>query len=242
MAVSAKRAAKKIVKDVFKQLGIGVVNYQRLRELEDKSRVTDYLGLLMEVPASVRDQLVAVTPRARSQFGQDLFVLSELGLKRDGFFVEFGATDGFQGSNTFLLEKEFGWKGILAEPARGWHKALKENRSCHIETRCVWTESNSTVRFKEADIRSVSTIDAYTSSDLHEQSREKGRCYDVPTISLQDLLDKYNAPKLIDYLSIDTEGSEFDILKTLDFDRYAFRVITCEHNYAPLREEVFALL
>ena len=59
---------------------------------------------------------------------------------------------------------------------------------------------------------------------------------------MNDLLDKYNAPNHINYLSIDTEGSEFKILSSLDWDKYSFDVITCEHNYSPQREEIFELL
>ena len=57
-----------------------------------------------------------------------------------------------------------------------------------------------------------------------------------------DLLEKYNAPKTIDYLSIDTEGSEYEILSVFDFDAFDIRVITCEHNYTPMREQLFELL
>ena len=53
-----------------------------------------------------------------AQIQQDLFILCELNFKRNGFFVEFGATDGIKLSNTYLLEKEFGWTGVLVEPAR----------------------------------------------------------------------------------------------------------------------------
>ena len=53
---------------------------------------------------------------------------------------------------------------------------------------------------------------------------------------------KYNAPKNIDYLSIDTEGSEYEILKTFDFDKYNSKVITCEHNYTPARNKIYSLL
>ena len=58
----------------------------------------------------------------------------------------------------------------------------------------------------------------------------------VETISLNDLLKKFNAPKYIDYLSIDTEGSEFEILSSLDFSKY-ISVITCEHNYSSKRKK-----
>ena len=87
------------------------------------------------------------------------------------------------------------------------------NRSCIIETDCVWHESNSVLTFNEADLGEYSTIDAYAASDLHSQNRVAGKRYDVKTISLEDLLEKHGAPREIDYLSIDTEGSEYDILK-----------------------------
>ena len=66
--------------------------------------------------------------------------------------------------------------------------------------------------------------------------------YGVPTISLGDLLAEHNAPDQIDYLSVDTEGSEFYILSALDFSKYQFKVITVEHNYTDTREKVYELL
>ena len=79
--------------------------------------------------------------RSRSQIRQDVFVLSELRFKKNGFFVDFGASDGISASNTYLLEKEYGWTGILSEPAKCWHKDLHNNRTSAIEKRCVWSES-----------------------------------------------------------------------------------------------------
>ena len=86
---------------------------------------------------------------SKSQIHQDLFVLSELGFKKNGFFVEFGATDGIDLSNSHLLETKFDWSGILAEPAKIWHSALHENRSASIETECVWKETGETLIFNE---------------------------------------------------------------------------------------------
>ncbi len=62
----------------------------------------------------------------RSQLGQDIFALAANKFKRGGYFVEFGATNGIDLSNTYALEKEYGWKGILSEPATVWHEDLKK--------------------------------------------------------------------------------------------------------------------
>ena len=180
--------------------------------------------------------------KSKSQIEQDLFVLHELDNKRNGYFVEFGATNGLDLSNTHLLEKEFGWTGILAEPAHIWHNDLLKNRSCHISFDCVWSKSGETLEFNEVSAAELSTIDSFSGSDGHSQTRAEGKKYNVYTVSLIDLLKKYNAPKDIDYLSIDTEGSEYDILSAFDFDAYNIKIITCEHNYTPMQEKIYKLL
>jgi FkbM family methyltransferase len=232
----------RFVRRTLKKIDIAITTEKKLQRLKEKSRAGDLVGLLLELPQRHKKQLLKYLSSARGQFGQDLFVLSELEFKRDGFFVDFGATDGFHASNSYLLEKEFGWRGIVAEPARGWHAELKRNRSCSIETNCVWSESNRELTFVEAINGDFSTIDAFKSVDYHSRARRNGRKYKVNTISLMDLLKKYNAPQEIDFLSIDTEGSEFEILNSFDFNRYRFGVITCEHNFSPSREKVSSLL
>ena len=77
---------------------------------------------------------------------------------------------------------------------------------------------------------------------MHKKQRRNGNIYDVKTISLEDMLSKFKAPNFIDYLSIDTEGSEFEILENFNFDRYKFKIITCEHNYSADRKKIYNLL
>jgi FkbM family methyltransferase len=236
------RAIKTLIKQFLKTTGIGITSYSNLQRLIDSSMA----GYDIEFISTLPDDKIVLSlknlKKSKSQIRQDLFVLSELCFKRNGVFVEFGATDGINLSNTFLLEKEFGWTGILAEPAKCWHNDLRKNRNCHIDTRCVWSDSDSTLIFNEVYDAGLSTIDRYSQNDFHKEQRENGKTYEVKTISLLDLLNHYSAPKQIDYLSIDTEGSEFEILSHFDFDKYEFKVITCEHNFTPMRENVHKLL
>ena len=191
-----------------------------------------------------RDQLTSLLDKSRGQIYQDLFALMYNNFKTNGYFVEVGGCEGFKISNTYLLEKTFNWSGIIVEPAKYWHADLIKNRSCNIDLGCVWSESNQKVMFNETDEADIefSTIDTFSSADQYASRRSNGNKYPVDTISLLDLLKKYNAPSQIDYLSIDTEGSEFEILNNFDFDQYKIKVITCEHNYSPNRELIYNLL
>jgi len=179
---------------------------------------------------------------SKAQLRQDIFALSQLNYKKNGYFIEFGATDGVYFSNSYLLEKKYGWRGILSEPAHIWHKDLKINRSANIETNCVWKNSEDSLEFFETQDPALSTVGIYNSNDNHALSRTQTKPYYVQTISLIDMLKKYNAPKEIDFLSIDTEGSEFCILENFDFNKYSFKVICCEHNYTQNRKKIYDLL
>lgn len=180
---------------------------------------------------------------SQAQLFQDLMVLFVLRAKTGGYFVEFGATDGIDLSNTVLLERQFHWKGLLAEPARCWHAALRTNRQAAIDTRCVWSQSGQTLDFKEAEVKELSTLTSFVDRDLNSEGRRKGITYTVNTVSLNDLLREHNCPREIDYMSIDTEGSELPILQSFDFASYDIKVITVEHNYRePERQKIMELL
>lgn len=218
---------------------------EKLAQLEAKvselsKRQADLDFLFVVAPQKLAD-MYPLLSMARSQNRQDLFVLAELGLKRDGFFVDVGAASGVEISNTYLLETHFGWKGILAEPDRRWLPFLQRDRRSYIDRRCVWKQSGERVSFQEASAGEMSTIADYMRQD-HESWFAEGKSYDVETVSLEDLLKEHGAPSVIDFLSIDTEGSEFDILSAFDFSSYKFRSIVCEHNYQPARDDIYQLL
>lgn len=198
-------------------------------------------AFLERMPAGHRARLAALTLQSTSQNCQDLLVLSFTNFKRGGFFVEFGAADGKSLSNTWLLEKRFAWKGIIAEPTQSYEKRLRMNRSCSVDTRCVWSTSGELVQFREARNRVLSTIDRFSSLDMHAEARQEGVTYPVATVSLEDLLLEHHAPASPDFLSIDTEGSEYEILRAFDFNRWRFKLICCEHAYTAAREQLHDL-
>lgn len=233
---------KEFIRSSLKSVGVGITSDAELQRLRKAAKGGEDLEFVLMFPDDCSAPLLRNLGDSKSQLRQDLFVLAQLGFKRDGYFVEFGATNGVGLSNTHILEKSFGWRGILAEPAKCWHSQLKANRSAIIETRCVWSVSGAVLKFNEVDDPELSTIAQFSSGDLHQKARESGKTYEVQTVSLNDMLEHHQAPSEMDYLSIDTEGSEFEILQKLDFNKYRFRVITCEHNYTPMREEIFNLL
>jgi FkbM family methyltransferase len=188
---------------------------------------------------------VRLLKNSNSQISQDVFVLLETiarGKVNSGFFVEFGAADGITLSNTLLLEKKFGWNGILAEPAVTWHQRLLNNRECKVDFRCVHSISGVKLSFEETTDALFSTQNSYLSTDLHHELRREGTSYSVESVSLNDLLSHHNSPINIDYMSIDTEGSELEILSNFDFSKYRIRVITVEHNFGENRSEINGLL
>ncbi|SHK08359.1 FkbM family methyltransferase [Rhodothermus profundi] len=176
-------------------------------------------------------KIVLDAHRSRAQLFQDLWVLYELNDKRGGFFVEFGAADGLYLSNTWLLEKEYGWRGILAEPAPYWHKALRKNRSAIISTACVAGHTGMKVTlYVPKTSAEYATICHNFDKSIHSDHFDSYDQIEVETISLNDLLHKCEAPEEIDYISIDVEGSELEILKNFDFDKYKVYLWSIEHN------------
>jgi len=242
---------KNLVSRFLSFFGIGIVKTNtlaRLRESELKYyRVLNTLKFEGKFANSVfKTTLVKRalqdSEESQSQIYQDLVCLMFMDFKVNGFFVEFGASDGVRFSNTYLLEKKYGWNGILAEPARKWHGPLKKNRNSIVDTRCVYRKTGELLKFNETHIGELSTVDSYSFSDSHADLRKNGLSYTVETVSLSDLLQQNSAPAVIDFLSIDTEGSEFEILLSFDFSKYTFNFISCEHNFSANRERVFELL
>ena len=217
-------------------------NFQRiLKRSEDFFLLTrdgfdlELLKVMMGHEQKETQKILFSFDESRSQLRQDLLVLWLLDFQKDGIFVEFGATDGVDLSNTYLLERKYGWKGLLVEPAKIWHHDLKQNRNSIIDFRAVTAISGEMEVFFQSEDPRFSSI--FRNLDLSYPSS-----YQVKTVTLKDLLIEHAFPELIDYISIDTEGTEFEILKNFDFDLFKFKVATIEYSSESSREQVCELM
>jgi len=194
----------------------------------------------LEESISKTNELLALMEKltfSKSEYCQDLWVLAMTNSKKNGYFVEFGASNGIDASNTWLLEMKFAWRGILAEPSKSNFEILSRNRKCGLDPRAVWDQSNEQLLFCERDENYLSSV---------KSEGNKGRVRDeylVTSVSLNDLLDEYKAPKIIDYVSIDVEGSELRILESFFKEKkYEVKLFSIEHNWRKDKNRILELM
>jgi FkbM family methyltransferase len=144
---------------------------------------------------------------------------------RNGFYIECGANDGVNQSNTWYFEKTLGWKGLLIEPVEEVFDELKKNRS---KRNFFFKKALRPFSYKYKNVflkinpkDSLSTRS--TTDDIDSRVQIK-----VQSSNLNFLLDKIKAPKIIDFFSLDVEGDEFQVLKGINFKKYTFSYILVE--------------
>ena len=173
--------------------------------------------------------------RHDSQLGADRWVLERIGGPR--YYVDVGANHGVTISNTYLLDK-LGWRGLCIEPVE---TAGYEERTCVIESQVVGDQEGQQVEFVVGKDSVLSGNSAFLGK--HAENARRGRTKVRKTTTLQTLLDRHSFPGYIDFLSLDTEGSEYEILKATDLNKYIFGHIAVEHNLEePKRTNIRDLL
>ncbi|MFD7321547.1 FkbM family methyltransferase [Streptomyces sp. NPDC059875] len=182
-----------------------------------------------------------------SQYSQDEFVVDVLDGMRDGFFLDSGASDGVQASNTRLLEESFGWSGICVEPNREFFARLVENRRCVCLNCCLYDREGGVDFVEAGTVGGIlheydPSLLRYAKGFLQVSDGSRPPTVRRTARTVRSVLDGCGAPPVIDYWSLDTEGSELTILLSFPFDRYSFRVLTIEHNWLPVRSRIRAFL
>ncbi len=177
-----------------------------------------------------------------SQFDQDKY-LNEHYFKDKigGVFIDIGAHDGIKFSNTLFFEKYLGWKGICIEPMPDIFQELIRNRTCTCINGCI-ANFNGTARFLKITSPYLGAhmlsgiIEKYVPAHMERIMKElaqyggSSEVIDVHCYALMDVV-KDNNIFYIDYMSIDTEGGEFEILQSIDFSLLQIDIIDVENNY-----------
>jgi FkbM family methyltransferase len=168
-----------------------------------------------------------------SQFGQDRYLDQHVFTnKRDGVFVDVGAYDGFSGSNTLFFEKFMGWTGLCIEPDPAQFAKISSYRSSDRVQACIADKEGAARFFSISDGLTMmgGLVDYFDPQDMKMISeRSKTNIVELPTRRLETVLNERNINK-IDYLSIDTEGSELAILKSFDLARFKVKALSVENN------------
>lgn len=215
------------------------------REMKTAIRRLQTVKLLQEFYTYI----LAEEGDSQSQLFQDTFVDFVFLKAREKRFLEFGATNGIELSNTYLLESQRGWQGVLAEPDPQWHDALLKNRPmAKIITDCIYSQTGENMRFISSASGVFSSLKKHSEDDangpLAENAAVRMKAYkeiDVRTISLNDVFEDYFNGEPIEYMSVDTEGSEFEILSNFNFAKYHPVVVTVEHNFTDAQAKLDAL-
>lgn len=149
----------------------------------------------------------------KSQYGQDKWIVEEVfPQKTDGYFVELAAGDGVFLSNTYVLERDLGWKGLCIEPNKKSYQQLILHRTCTCSDQVV-LQDGFEVEFIE--YKKTTDYEHLLSgvSGTHSANLEIERVVRHTAVSLDTILDQHNAPSTIDYISMDIEGSEIFVLQ-----------------------------
>lgn len=174
--------------------------------------------------------------KSYSQYKQDLIVSYLLNNQKKGFFLDIGAHDGISLSNTYALENEQQWNGILIEPNPVVFDDLNKNRTS-ISVNAAIAENNGKMIFRliSGYAEMLSGLLCFFSSEhikrIDDEIKKYGGSFsdiEIDCLNINDLLQKYQVEK-IDYLSIDVEGAEEKILRSIDLNHIYINVITAEN-------------
>lgn len=166
--------------------------------------------------------------------------------KRGGFFIDIGAHDGVTYSNTLFFEKFKDWDGICFEPNLNVFKSLVKTRKSDNYNVCIGS-TNRKVKFTQ--IEGYSEMLSGITESYHKKHLKriddsllikggKKKEVEIDMVRLDSI--KGLVGRHIDFISLDTEGNEFDIIESINFNDFKVHTIVVENNYKD--ERIAALL
>ena len=224
--------------DMRAMIRLGNVLYEQNKYTEGHTIFKKIRGKFPDRPAPI-PHFKSMGAGFYSQNGQDRYIVEIIfNRKRNGFFVDVGAHGGIELSNSYFLEKDCGWGGIAIEPNPKIFDQLKRNRNCKTLQICI-SDFNGEADFLAIEGRGnklSGILDKYDKRHLEriekatEHHTSKKKIIKVQCMTLNKLFETHLNSK-IDFLSIDTEGGELGILKSIDFNKWEIEVICVENNF-----------
>ena len=201
-------------------------------------------------PKNIVELLERVYPSKipiRSQYGECIILSEHFATRKKGYFVDIGAADGIRYSNTnFLIEK--GWSGLLVEPCQHFVTTLQNNNEKNNDV-SIYAGAVSNYNgmtnlhvFASGEHAQASTIVETLRNEIENEYKQIGTftdCYSVQVVNPEKLLKMYNAPKKIDFVDIDAEGSDFKILNAWPWDKYEVEIFCVEFSMGKILLQKF---
>ena len=165
--------------------------------------------------------------------------------KRDGFFVEVGANDGVSYSPTYVLEKFLNWSGVLIEPnaiffTEGEYTPIQKTRSASKCYNLGVSKEDGQLEFVRINghkngYSGFPSLNKWGEEQWGQRIQEvldtqQHNTVTVECKTLDSILKDADAPKVIDYLSLDVEGAEEVVLINFPFSEFKFKAISLESS------------
>ena len=168
-----------------------------------------------------------------SEAGQDKLVKDNFFKNQhNGFFIEIGAFDGIEGSNCCYFEKYESWEGVAIEASPLQFQKLQKNRKCKMINAVIGPEEKE-VEFCEitegfTQMSGINNSSYKDSMDrIQKKSNSKINIIKTKSTPFENII---SSNKIIDFISIDIEGNEKDVINSIDFNKYEIKVILLENN------------
>jgi FkbM family methyltransferase len=160
--------------------------------------------------------------------------------KKNGYYVEAGACDGIKDSNTYFFDKYLNWSGILVEPSNLYNNLCINRPNAKCFNCCIGKE-NKEIEFTEFAHEGYNqlsctneSLDKLRNDTLYSRALNESYIINkkIQLTTLDDIFDKVNAPNIIEYISLDVEGSEEDVIEGINFNKRKILLISAERLWS----------
>lgn len=221
------------------------VNSRQLRSLLPDPKSVELRTPRFATTAEICPNPVEIDPKHfKSQRGEDKKIMKWLGSLCGGTYIEMGALDGVKYSNSYVFNKALGWRGVLVELLPRMYKRLVENRKNEIATiHAGVCDESQTLHYFDGK-GPVGGIYEFTDKDYRRKfwkgaGLSHSKMQEIECETLDSLLWK-NAPDVnyFDFFSLDVEGAELSVLRSLDWGRVGFGMLVVEADGRDRKKDV----